>query len=86
MLCQKFLSGKRCATSLVHDKTFSTHVVWKNGHVVSKSGLFTHERLAFSGVVPSPAGAHLMTLESGGDLAVGRGHVSFLGALIFNEL
>ena len=30
--------------SLVHDKTFSTHVVVKNGHVVSKSGLFTHER------------------------------------------
>ena len=72
--------------SLVHDKTFSTHVVVKKLDIVSKSGLFTHERWAFSRVVPSPSGAHLMTLESGGDLAVGRGHVSFLGALIYNEL
>ena len=30
--------------SLVHDKTFSTHVVVKKLDIVSKSGLFTHER------------------------------------------
>ena len=69
--------------SLVHDKTFSTHVVWENGHVVSKSGVFTHERWAFSGVVPSQAGAHFMTLESGGDPSAGLGHTSFFGSFDF---
>ena len=32
----------------VRTKTFSTHVVLKKRHVVSKSGLFTHESHAFS--------------------------------------
>ena len=34
----------------VRTKTFSTHVVLKKRLVVSKSGLFTHERHAFSGL------------------------------------
>ena len=37
----------------VRTKTFSTHVVLKKRHVVSKSGLFTHERYAFTW--PPPA-------------------------------
>ena len=32
----------------VRTKTFSTHIVLKKRHVVSKSGLFTHERYAFT--------------------------------------
>ena len=86
MFCQKFLSGKRCATLPCMIKRFLRTSWWKMVMSWVNPAFSRTRGKRFRVVVPSPAGAHLMTLESGGDLAVGRGHVSFLGALIYNEL
>ena len=42
--------------NVVRDKTFSAHVMAQIRRVVSKSGLFTHERItvSVSSVTPSP--------------------------------
>lgn len=42
--------------NVVRDKTFSVHVMAQIRRVVSKSGLFTHERItvSVSSVTPSP--------------------------------
>lgn len=47
--------------SAVRDKTFSAHVMAQIRRVVSKSGLFTHERItvSVSRVTPKPAGKRL---------------------------
>ena len=86
MFCRKFLSGKRCATLSCMIKRFLRTSWWKMVMSWVNPAFSRTRGKRFRVVVPSPAGAHLMTLESGGDLAVGRGHVSFLGALIYNEL